>query len=91
MTTEHHGYTPEIGGDPDKIHRALFALIRKNDGSGATVEQIAELSRVPIDLVRREMSWGLRGNSGRAVIEAMEGGDEKRYRHTDEYHPDRHR
>ena len=91
MTELHDGYTPEIGGDPDKIHRALFALNKKNDQRGATAEEVADLSRVPIYLVRREISWGKHGNSGRAVVNLIEGAGEKRYRHTDEYHPDRHR
>ena len=80
-------YTPIPGLDPEKIHKALAAINRENSGQGATAEEIAERSGVPLAKVRKEMRWGKNGNAGYMVIEPLEVGGETRYRHTDRYDP----
>jgi hypothetical protein len=76
-------YTPQHGKRPEKIHRALAAINKHNGNKGATPEEIAKKSGVALTDVRREMSWGRKGNAGNMVIRKIKGG----YVHTKSYDP----
>lgn len=77
-------YTPIPGRDPAKIHHALATI---NGGRGATVEEIASVSGVPLPKVKAEMRWGKKGNKGKAVIDRLEIDGKTLYRHTAYYRP----
>jgi hypothetical protein len=77
-------YTPLPGRDPERIHRALETI---NGGCGATIEEIAKETGVPLAKVKKEMRWGKKGNAGFMVMEQFEEGGKILYRHTDRYEP----
>lgn len=81
-------YTPIPGMDPERIHQALAAINLENGGQGATAEEIAERSGVPLTKVLTEMKWGEKGNAGYTVVERLEQGGTVVFRHTERYDPD---
>jgi hypothetical protein len=80
-------YRPRPGSDAERIHQALAVINSGNRQRGATLEQIAEESGVPLSQVRKEMQWGQKGNTGSMVIERFKVRSETRYRHTATYSP----
>ena len=78
-------YTPIAGFIPQKIHEALASI---NDGRGATIEEIARESDIPLDKVKKEMQWGIRADySGLPLIAKFVVDGKVLYRHTDRYEP----
>jgi hypothetical protein len=75
--------------DPEKIHLALAIINSENGDQGATIQEIASLSQLSEEKIKKEMEWGERGNVGNRVIDAFQGHDgSTRYRHTEYYDPD---
>jgi len=81
-------YIPQTGKSPDRIHRALWDINRRNDNQGGTAEEVSADSGEPLDVVTKELRWGKTGNTGQVIRKKIVNGRVV-YWHTSAYHPDR--
>ncbi len=54
-------YTPQRGKNPEKIHRAIEIISKRNGGLGATIKEIREETGIEETKIKREMQWGKKG------------------------------